>query len=260
MRGVDAIELGQVISLAEPMTPGSANGVRDPLRHFMVRDGGDFAASKRRFVFADDVIAMPTHGETHLDALAHVLVDGEMWNGFSSDLVTSRGAQRCGIETAGPIVTRGVLADLVPPGEEALPVGTAIAVDDLARAVDATGIGPEPGDALFVRTGWPNVRRPGRDAAWRSPGLAAGCAEWIDAQGFCLVAADNLAVEVLPPTDPADIAPLHVALSRDRGILLAELLNFETLMRRDRHVFLAVIAPLPLVGAVGSPVAPVAVI
>jgi kynurenine formamidase len=53
---------------------------------------------------------------------------------------------------------------------------------------------------------------------------------------------------------------LHVALLRGHGVHLAELMNLEELAACGRATFLFVLAPLPLVGAVGSPVAPVAVL
>jgi kynurenine formamidase len=54
--------------------------------------------------------------------------------------------------------------------------------------------------------------------------------------------------------------PLHIAAIRDSGIYLLELLDLEELARRGVTRFLLVVAPLNIVGGVGSPVAPVAVV
>ena len=54
--------------------------------------------------------------------------------------------------------------------------------------------------------------------------------------------------------------PLHVELLRGHGVYLAELLDLEALAAAGRATFLFMLAPLPLTGAVGSPVAPVAVL
>ena len=56
---------------------------RPSVQHFMVRDGGDYAAGlgERGFGFADDTLVLPTGATTHLDALAHVWADHQMWNG-----------------------------------------------------------------------------------------------------------------------------------------------------------------------------------
>ena len=263
-RGLAAARSGTVVSLAVPLAAGQGPiaGRRAPLQHFMVRDGGDYAAGlpEKGFGFADDCLVLSTHGNTHLDALAHVWQDHQMWNGHSADLVTSRGARRCGIDRAGPIVTRGLFVDFAGPGGPSQHDGHAISAEELRRAVEATGCTPEPGDALLIRTGWLARWRSGAATELRWAGLHPGCADWIDEQGFALVGADNIAVEAGPSADPADAAPLHVALIRDRGIYLMELADLEELAGTGRAEFLLVVSPLPLVGGAGSPVNPVAIL
>jgi kynurenine formamidase len=51
-----------------------------------------------------------------------------------------------------------------------------------------------------------------------------------------------------------------VALVRGRGVYFIELLDLDELAATGRSTALLMIAPLPIVGAVGSPVSPVAVI
>lgn len=267
-RGLASAALGTVIPLAQPIGAGSAPiaGMRTPPVHFMSRDGGDYAAGlpeRPGFGFADDSILLACHGATHLDALAHVWQDGVMYGGFSSNEVTSRGAARCGIDKAGPFVCRGLLVDAAPPGRPAPRPGEPIGVDLLRAAL--RGHQPRPGDALLLRTGW--------TAAWRAdpsigteswPGLDTDCVSWILESGFALVGADTVGVEVCPSTDPACGSPLHIALIRDNGVYLLELLELDALATElaalGRRDFLLVVAPLPITRAVGSPVAPVAVL
>ena len=267
-RGLASASQGTVIPLAQPIGAGNTPiaGMRTPPVHFMSRDGGDYAAGlpeRPGFGYADDSILLACHGATHLDALAHVWRDGVMYGGFSSDEVTSQGAKRCGIDKAGPFVCRGLLVDAVPPGQAALAPGTPIGVDVLRAALRDEQ--PRPGDALLVRTGWP--------ASWRAdpsigteawPGLDGDCVQWILDSGFALVGADTIGVEVSPSTDPSCAAPLHIALIRDNGVYLLELLELDALAaalaEQRRHDFLLVVAPLPIHQAVGSPVAPVAVL
>jgi kynurenine formamidase len=264
LRGLGTVREGRAIPLAVPLQAGKGPiaGRRAPLQHFMVRDGGDYAAGlgEKGFGFADDCLVLSTHGNTHLDALAHVWQDHRMWNGHSADHVTSNGARRCGIDRVGPIVTRGIVVDLADRGDPADHDGHATGLDELRSAVDATGCRPEAGDALLVRTGWLARWRRGEATEARWAGLAPECAEWIDEQGFVLVGADNIAVEVGPSPDPASAAPLHVELIRNRGVHLMELVDLELLVDAGRPEFLLVVAPLPLVGGVGSPVNPVAVL
>lgn len=264
LRGLATVRDGRSIPLAVPLQAGKGPiaGRRAPLQHFMLRDGGDYAAGlpEKGFGFADDCVVLSTHGNTHLDALAHVWQDHRMWNGHSADHVTSHGARRCAIDGVGPIVTRGILVDLAGPAGPSVHDEHAISLTELTSAVAATGCDPEEGDVLLVRTGWLARWRSGHASEARWAGLDPECAEWIDEQGFVLVGADNIAVEAGPSSDPADAAPLHVELIRNHGIHLMELVDLEALVVTGRSEFLLVIAPLPLVGGVGSPVNPVAVL
>ena len=98
--------------------------------HFMDRDGGDYAAGGKRpggFQFAEDTVVLPLHLGTHIDGLCHAWYEDQLYNGFSSNTVRSTtGAQRCGIEKYPPIVTRGILLDLVRLQGSVLPGGTTI--------------------------------------------------------------------------------------------------------------------------------------
>ena len=199
---------------------------------------------------------LPTHGTTHIDALAHVWRDGVMYNGFAATNVTSRGAARCGIDKVGAIVTRAILLDLARPnGAE-----RTIHAEELAAAAERLQVRPEPGDALLIRTGWLQAFREGRATKHASAGLHRDCAGWIVDAGFAMVGADNIAVETMPSNDPGCAMPLHIALTRDSGVYLAELFDLELLAARQRPTFLLVVAPLRLRGGAGSPVTPVAVL
>jgi kynurenine formamidase len=264
-RGLREVRQLRAVSLAAPIVANRGAGVvgRPAPQHFMLRDGGDYAAGlaeRAGFGFADDYVALPTHGVTHMDALSHVWQDGQMYNGYPAAAVTSRGAAKCGIDKAGPIVTRGVLVDLVPPGSPWLAPGEAVSAERLRQALGTSGVTLEPGDALLVRTGWLEAWTAGQadTSAW--PGLAADCADFLASQQIAVVGADNIGVEAFPSADPGCQVPLHVALLRGHGIYFCELLDLAALAAAGQPAFLFVVAPLHLVGAVGSPVAPVAVI
>jgi len=264
MRGLAAVRSGSVLSLAVPLKGGRGPiaGRRAPLQHFMMRDGGDYAAGlkERGFGFADDALVMSSHGTTHIDALSHIWVDHQMWNGFSADKVSSAGAAVCGIEQLGPVVTRGVLLDLAQPGGPSTHDEYQITASDLEEACSKNGLVPQPGDALLVRTGWLERWRRGAASEQRWAGLRVDCADWMHDRGFAVVGADNIAVEWGPTGDPHDAAPLHVAMLRNRGVYLMELLDLEDLAASGQGAFLLVLAPLRLVGGVGSPLNPVAVL
>jgi kynurenine formamidase len=264
-RGMSSVTEHRAISLAAQIRADRGFGVigRPDPQHFMLRDGGDYAAGlpeRPGFGFADDWIAMPAHGVSHLDALSHVWQDGRMYNGHEASTVSSRGARRCGIEKVGPIVTRGVFVDLVPDGSAYLAPGEHVHADTLAAHLERLDVTLERGDALIVRTGWLAAQREGYvdGATW--PGLDADCAEMLSSADVVLVGADNPGVEALPSGDPDCQVPLHIALIRGRGIYFSELLDLEELASSGRSTFLLVLSPLPVVGGVGGPVVPVAVI
>jgi kynurenine formamidase len=264
LRAISCVRTGEVISLALPITNGDrgpAVDMRAPPQHFMTRHGGDYAAGlaeKAGYGYSDDVLMLPTHGTTHIDALAHVWRDGVMYNNFKATQVTSRGASRCGIDKLGPLVTRALFLDF-PALVQSTPEH-AISVEELIHAASRTGIQPQPGDALIVRTGWLKAWRDGTADKSRSGGLHHDCATWIIEQQFALVAADNIAVEVMPSRDATCAMPLHISLTRDNGIYLAELFDLETLAARQQAQFMLVISPLSIKGGVGSPITPVAVL
>ena len=266
LRGLAAVQTGKVLSLGLEIVGGSrgpAAEMRPPVQHFMTRDGGDYAAGlpeRGGFGFADDVIMMATQGSTHIDALAHVWCGGQMYNGFRCSEVTSKGAARCGIDKVGPIATRAIFVDLAREIGRAPEPGFAYPPELLIDAVNRDGLKPEPGDALVVRTGWLAAWRGGQTDTLTSVGLHHDCAKWILECGFSLVAADNVAVEVLPSRDPGCAVPLHISLIRDNGVYLAELLDLEELAALRRSSFMLVVAPLRLKGGTGSPVAPVAIV
>lgn len=263
LRGIAAVREGLVLSLAAPIGHNRGYGLADrvPPTHYMVRSGADYAAGlpeRAGFGFADDVISLPTHGATHVDALGHIWRNGLMYNGFPASQVSGRGARRLGIEKMPPLVTRGVFVDTCPGGMRS--VAEPVHAEELAELVESAGVPLSPGDALLVRTGWLQAAIAGDASGETWPGLDRDCADYLADHDVVLVGADNPAVECFPSSDPDCQMPLHVALIRDRGVYLAELLDLAELAGRGRSEFLFAVAPLPVEGAVGSPVAPMAVL
>ncbi|WP_218041273.1 cyclase family protein [Acrocarpospora macrocephala] len=258
LAGLAEAVTGRVVSLATPIRNNQGFGLvgRRPAAHYMVRSGADYAAGlpeRAGFGYADDVIAMPTQGATHVDALAHVWRDHTMYNGFSAREVTGRGARRLGIDKMPPLVTRGVVVDASAHREP-------VRAERLQQLLHAQDVRLRPGDALLVRTGWLAAALRGDADGTRWPGLHPDCGDLLAGAGITLIGADNPGVEAFPSPDPACQVPLHVQLLRDHGIYFSELMALDELCAARRPTFLFVLAPLPLVGAVGSPVSPVAVL
>jgi len=260
-RGLASVRHGRPISLGLPVRAGAAPRavIRPDVQHLMLRDGGDYAAGlaeRPGYGYADDLLVLACHATTHLDALAHVWQDALMWNGYSAHEVTSRGAARAGIDAAGPVVTRGILLDLADDLDDGDPVSR----DLVAGKLEEHGVVPEPGDALLVRTGWLARWRQGRATADTWPGFDASVTELVDRFDLAVLGADTISTEQNPSADPRCALPVHIALIRDRGVPLLELLDLEELAAQKPTTFLLVLSPLRIAGGTGSPLAPTAVL
>jgi kynurenine formamidase len=264
-RATALVRTGEVLRLAQLLsskTPVPAH--RCGLQHFMGRDGGDYAAGSKRpggFQFAEDTVVMPLHIGTHVDALCHAWYDDKMYNGFSGNDVRSvRGAEKLGMEKMPPVVTRGILLDIVKLKGGVLVPGEVIDRADLEAAAAAAGVTPGRGDAVLIRTGWlesqKGVKQPSFDV---EPGIEIEAARWLAEAGVAIVGADNFAVEVLPFAE-GTVFPVHQLLIRDYGMPLLEGMMLDPLVASGRHEFFFIASPLPIVGATGSPLAPVAVL
>jgi kynurenine formamidase len=258
------VRTGQVVSLTQPIsdrTPVPRH--RAGAMHFMGRDGGDYAAGAKRpggFQFAEDTVVLPLHLGTHIDALCHAWCDDHLYNAFPGNTVRSTtGALRCGIEKMPPLVTRGVLLDIVRLRGAVASPGDAIGRAELEAAAALSEVTPREGDAVLIRTGWLESQT-SLDVDFNAePGIDVEAGLWLASRGVAMVGADNFAIETLPfPT--GTVFPVHQRLIRDHGIPLLEGMVLRPLAEAGGTAFLFVVTPLPVVGGTGSPVAPVAVL
>jgi len=253
-----------------PQPPGSPR--HNPI-HVMLADGGDALSGAQRhpggFQYADDAIHMPLQCGTQWDALAHVFYDGKMYNDRDIQLVSSRGARANSIDrVANGVVARGVLLDLPRMlGRPWLDDGTRIRPQDLDSCAEQQGVAVESGDVLLVRTGM--LKRCLEAGSWEgycggpAPGLSLHCAPWLHEREVAAVATDTWGVEVIPNETPDCFQPLHMICLRDMGLLFGEIFSLEALAQacaEDGHyAFLFSAPPLPITGAVGSPINPLAI-
>lgn len=265
VRAAGLVRRGRVVRLGQDLGPASVVPPhRKRVERYMTRDGGDYAAGARRpggFQFAEDVCSFATHSGTHVDALAHAWYGDELYNGFSSHTIRSTtGAQRCGAEKLRPVVTRGLLLDVVASGGSPLGRDETVTADDLARAAEHAGVTVGGGDAVLLHTGW--MARAGEDPTTyyaSEPGIDVSGARWLAERDVAVVGADNYAVEV-QPSAPGTGFPAHQLLMRDYGVPLIENVVLGELVAAGATEFLFVAAPLPLIGATAGPVCPVAIL
>ncbi len=260
------VRTGEVLRLAQLLsskTPVPAH--RCGLQHFMGRDGGDYAVagSKRPggFQFAEDTVVMPLHIGTHMDALCHAWYDDKLYNGYLGDTIRSTtGAARLGIEKMPPIFTRGVLLDFVKLKGRVLAPGESINRADMDAAALAAGVKVGRGDAVLLRTGWLEAQKGVKQPDFNvEPGINVEAAAWLVERDVAMVGADNYAIEAMPFPE-GKVFPVHQMLIRDFGMPLLEGLMLDPLVAAGRHEFLFVASALPIVGATGSPLSPVAIL
>jgi kynurenine formamidase len=264
-RAAGLVRTGQVIRLAQLLsqkTPVPRH--RAGMQHFMGRDGGDYAAGAKRpggFQFAEDTVVMPLHIGTHVDALCHAWCDSRMFNNYREETMRSTsGATRLGVEKMPPAVTRGVLLDVVSLRGRPLHAGEVVSRADLEACLAAAQLKIEPGDAVLLHTGWLAAQEGVRDVDFNvEPGIDYEAGLWLAQQDVALIGADNFAVEVLPFAE-GTVFPVHQCVIRDFGIPLLEGLLLQPLVLTGRREFLFVAAALPIVGATGSPLTPLAIL
>jgi len=200
---------------------------------------------------ADDVVFMPLQASTQWDGLGHIFDHGVAWNG------------------------RGVLLDvgraIGTDGE--LPDGFAITVEHLEATIAAQGESARVGrgDLLLVRTG--RLARARRDLAagrgWgdyaggAAPGLSFTTADWLHGTEIAGIATDTWGFEVRPNEFDVAFQPLHQVAIPHIGLFLGEMWDLDALAddcaADGVWDFLLTAAPLPVTGAVGAPVNPIAV-
>jgi kynurenine formamidase len=252
---------GRVYQLGIELRRGApVGGERSAPMHFMVHDGGDFAALGRDdWGTADDYLTLYTQGTTHIDGLAHMWSGGRLYNGFSYREVRSSGAAKLGVEKLGGIVTTAHVLDFA---DRAGDRDSDITVADIEEHFTRAGSRPSAGDAVLFRTGWMDAALSARHDQQALAGrgfavVAPETADWFADHDIAVVGADNIAVEatgrrgVLPP--------LHERLVCQWGVTLIEMLDLSGPGADGVTTGMLVIAPLRISRGVGSPVNPLLV-
>ena len=273
LAAVATVKRGTVISLAMPFGadgPMPDQGRFNPKLSMVEVGNQDYLPGG--FQYADDTLFMSLQAATQWDALSHAFYDGVMWNGRDArEHITADGASANAVTAfRDGVVGRGVLLDVARhAGVDCLDDNRGIGPEELDEVAAAQGTDVRGGDIVLVRTG--RVGRAVREGAYpfesfvmASPGLSVRCADWLVTHDVAAVAADNVAVETTQSEADGAMMPLHMICQRDAGIIFGELFDLERLSdacaAEGRWEFLLVAAPLPVTGAVGSPVNPLAIL
>jgi hypothetical protein len=171
----------------------------------------------------EDVLVFASHTLTHMDALSHVFAEGTFYNGFQSDAArTNQGVPNCGIDKVRGVVGRAVHLDLPRhQGVDWLEPGYAVTSAELEACRAAQNVEIRSGD-------------------------------------IPVVGSDNSAIEPVP-FDRGIFLGVHIELLIKLGVHLLEHVNLVGLSADQVTECLFVVAPLPVTGASGSPINPIAI-
>ena len=261
------VRLGRTVSLAGQIAHQPSADNPDPAQHQMLGPLG--AEAGPGLAFSMDRIAMNIHGDadSHIDALCHVIFDGELYNGVPAGTVTAAGAAELSVAVAAEgIVSRGVLVDV--PRSRGVPwlePGDHVTVEDVLAAEQDQQVRIGAGDIVLIRVG--HRRRRDEQGPWDAAAARAGLHPLV----LPLLAqrqAAALGSDGNNDTAPSPVAgigfPVHVLAVNALGLHLLDYLQLEELSGvcadSGRWSFMCVIAPLRLPGATGSPVNPIAVV
>jgi kynurenine formamidase len=271
-RGLASARQGRAFSLAYPLTadgiqlgfiPGRVNPKLElhDINHALGEDPEGACDN-------DDHVTMGLQAATHWDALAHVSYGGQLYNGYPASAITATGAPHCGIDRVRTLVGRGILLDVARvKGATRLEGPYAITAADLDAAADQARVNVTPGDIVLIRTGQMRLLTAGPPDkiaySYPSPGLSLQTVEWFRWHDVAAVATDTLVCEVYPWQDPELVMPVHLLHLVDMGMTQGQNWVLEDLAEDCAedgvYEFLLEASPQPFVGAVGSPVNPIAV-
>lgn len=253
----------------DPLSPDRQRAMHVSYRDWSHYASGKAQADSRNSCSADDGMFISCHGTTHMDALGHIWVDDQLYNGYPAK-TTASWLERCSIAPISQrgVVTRGVLLDVAAArGVAYLPRKSEITLGELLAVAADAGVEVGKGDVILIRTGsLPRFYEVGPEEFWSDysePGLSDDpeLIEWIDRQQIVGIGTDSLANELPYSTRSDEMYPLHRLLLRNRGMTFHEALWLEELAADSGadgcYAGLYVASPLKLAGATGSPMNPI---
>lgn len=261
----EAFSLGMTLSLNGPQDGSPPPGRINPVRT-MLAVNTPLSDSPHAARYSDDIVVTPTQTATHWDALAHTTFRGLMYNGFPDTAVDSSGATKLGIESAGEIVSRGVLLDVARhQGVDVLP-GRFPITRSVLEAVEESQRSPvERGDIVLIRTGQASFFLAGDVPRYRRP-LAAcdyDTALYFHEREVAAAAIDNAPFELIPGAVEEVVLPLHVLNLVYTGLFQGENFVLEDLAAAcatdRRYTFLLNATPERFLRSTGGMVNPVAI-
>lgn len=274
VRGAGLVQEGLNVSLAHDLAVHPTPDTPYPAQHHMLTSGDALNASGiPGYEASQDYVGTQVHGcgLTHIDALCHMFVRGQMYNGFTSDMVKSNGGamHNSVMSTAEGIAGRGVLLDVPRALERAyLDANEAIGIADLEAAEKSQNVMVNEGDILIISTGR-DARKKAQQGILNpfSEGLAGlhpECLPWLHERKVAVLCGDGisdmmpgLGIEMWP-------FPIHQIGITGIGLHLIDNVRLDDLSalcdQQQRWEFMFTVSPIRIPGGTGCPVNPIAIL
>ncbi len=257
------VRAGISVSLARNTEKEEAIDNPSPFRHTMTKTAVKPASGQ----FSKDTFEVSYHGyaHTHMDALCHMFYEGKLYNGFSQQGITDKGAGKLAILNAkNGIFTRGILMDIPRlKGVPYLEPGTRIYPSELEAWEKKAGVRVSSGDVVFIYTGrWARRDEKGPwDIRQNMAGLYASAAKWLKERDVAMIGSDA-GSDVAPSGVEGVNMPIHQLVLIAMGTPIFDNCDLEALAeearRQKRWEFLLTAAPIAVPGGTGSPLNPIA--
>ena len=260
-----AVESGEIIELSHDVAMGApvVEPIQTPYVMTMSRTSKnmeeflrDKMGATNNIGFYLERIEMTTHVSTHIDALGHVTIAAELYNGLDREQAASDiGLNHNGIDKSPPFIATAILVDVAAyKGVENLHPGYAITAADLQGALEKQGTTIPKGAIVFIHTGWgKNFTANPQHYAHTGPGIGIEASKWLASKNVVAIGADNMALEVTPGEDPKVVFPVHQHLLVKQGIYIIENVKTDELAAQKRYQTTAIMLPTKFRGATGTP-------
>lgn len=265
---IRAAAASRMVQLGHVLRPGQTrNGTAPPYSHALTNgfdeEIGAVPGQSPDIRGVSDMISLGCHTGTHMDSLAHVSYNGQLFDGTktSDPGVTEyfHGVMMKSGENFRPIVARGVLLDFARYlGVDRAPQDYVITPRELAACAASQDVTFGRGDVVLFRTGYDTVYRD-VDEFLRMPipGPDPDTARELVRAGVVATGADTMPYEAAPGAEPMQV---HAELIPKAGVFIFEMLDLRELSQVAAREFLFLAFPLRIEGGTGSPINPVALV
>lgn len=222
--------------------------------------GGSLGPTKT--TYNDDIYMGYVAVGSQIDGLGHIGIDGVYYNCFKgADFAQPDGLKKLGIEKLPPMVTRGVVLDMVAyTGKNPVPEGTAFNKKEIDEQSKRQGIEIRKGDVVLFHTGWQDLAMKDKKRFLAGePGLGKEGSEYLVSKQVVAVGADTWAVEAIPFEKGVGVFEVHQILLARNGIYILENMDTSELVKDKAWEFMFNLGPSRITGGVQAIVNPIAI-